>query len=665
MKLSRLSTILKTLVELGPAQTALYARYKLGLHLGLLRRATAGNSSDQVLPDERFAIHIPFPMPDRERLAETVSQVGRDAAVREAEEILDGQVRLFGGEPVPLRFDLPERLQHWTAYESGAAEIPADDVKLIWEPARLGWAVKLGRAYRLTADERYARTCLGNIAAFLRANPPYLGPNWISAQEAAIRILGLVFVTAVVDSSPELTEQVRTMLGRAIAAHAHRIPPTLSYARAQNNNHLIVEGLGLYTAGVSLPEHPQAPNWRSNGLKWYLRALNEQIAPNGAYVQHSTNYHRLVLQACLWGGMLNREVGEPIPNAIQTKLAAATTWLLALVEERNGYVPNLGPNDGAYLFPLSWGGFYDYRPVAQAAARAFLGHPAFPAGDWDEMSIWFGYRMDVERSTYAQRAPQIVLRHPELDSRSYIRVARFNSRPGHADQLHMDLWYAGSNLAIDPGTYLYNASPPWDNALMGADVHNTITIDGNDQMTRAGRFLWLDWAQGEMLVHESAPERGVQRAIARHTGYLREGMIHRRSLEAQPSGWLVEDLVVAVESDARSTAHRVRLHWLLPDYPFRLLDDSLDKILHLETPVGPVRLRLGPSNSLNQRSPELEQVSFSLARAGESLNGTGSVPAYRGWCSPTYAHKVPALSIAYTLRGISPLALRSEWVFEG
>jgi len=33
---------------------------------------------------------------------------------------------------------------------------------------------------------------------------------------------------------------------------------------------------------------------------------------------------------------------------------------------------------------------------------------------------------------------------------------------------------------------------------MIAGVHNSLTVDGQDPMQRAGRFLWLRWAQARM-----------------------------------------------------------------------------------------------------------------------------------------------------------------------
>ena len=62
--------------------------------------------------------------------------------------------------------------------------------------------------------------------------------------------------------------------------YAERIPPTLGYARAQNNNHLLSEAAALYTAAAVLPEHPGAARWRRLGWRWLQAGLDEQIDRN-------------------------------------------------------------------------------------------------------------------------------------------------------------------------------------------------------------------------------------------------------------------------------------------------------------------------------------------------------------------------------------------------
>ena len=80
------------------------------------------------------------------------------------------------------------------------------------------------------------------------------------------------------------------------------------------------------------------------------------------------------------------------------------------------------------------------------------------------------------------------------NSHAILRCTDFTSRPSHADQLHMDLWIHGHNLAIDAGTYLYSGQAPWRNGLAHTNVHNTVIVDNKDQMQMVSRFTWTNWA---------------------------------------------------------------------------------------------------------------------------------------------------------------------------
>ena len=565
---------------------------------------------------------------------------GTRSACSAADEIVRGRVRLFGGPPRPLLLVPPPPLEHWTRYDTAAAlrMLGLPDIKFLWEPARFGWVFPLGRAYRLTGAPLYAAAFWEYAETFWEANPPCRGPNWESAQEVALRLMALAWAGAVFAEAPASTPARMARLRRSLAEHAVRIPPTLAYARAQNNNHLLSEAAGLLTAAVLLPEHPQARRWRRLGMRWWRWGLSRQVAPDGEYVQHSTNYHRLMLQLALWVQAL-----FPEANAVPQwdALGRATRWLLRLCDPDSGGVPNLGPNDGAYIFPLSGQPFADYRPVLQAAASAFLGEQPFPAGPWDEMAVWFPASRRDSRSPAALQTG--ILAAPDGGARAFLRAARFTSRPGHADQLHLDLWSGGRNLLLDAGTYLYNAPPPWDNALAQAAVHNTVTVDGRDQMTRAGRFLYLDWAQGVLTGRERAADGSWERLRARHDGYRRLGIEHERIVTAHTGGvWVVEDLLSGESAPARA----FRLHWLMPDSQWMVEESGPGWMLRL--PEAGLRLRLSVQPS---RAP----VRLTLARAGELLYGQGAVPPWRGWFSPTYGVQVPALSLAVHLRAAPPV----------
>lgn len=629
--------------ELGAAQTFWYALYQVGLRTGHYRRSTPLTEYKAWNGPIRPLFH----RPDQAALAAVLAEHAREV-IEEADHICAGQVRLFGGPPVPLNLTPPGPRKHWTALEGSLTAWGVEDIKFVWEPARFGWAYTLGRAYTLTGAEKYAAAFWQHFETFLAANPPNLGPNWSSGQEVALRMLALLFTRTAFEGSAASTPERLAMLAGVVIAHARRIPPTLVYARAQNNNHLVSEALGLYAAGSVLEGHPEARRWCETGRKMLNHALRSQIEPDGTYAQHSMNYHRLMLQAALQAAL----VGQPFTPLVQKRLAAAALWLLAQVDPNSGRAPNLGSNDGALILPLAAGGFGDHRPVAQAAARAFLGKPAFPPGPWDELGLWLGQPIDELSVQQAIPESPAIHRLGNAESWGTLRAVHFKSRPSHADQLHVDLWWRGENIVLDAGTFRYTAPAPWDNALSHTFVHNTIEINGQNQMTRAGRFLWLDWAQAETVATDSDPTKTI---VARHSGYERIGVTHQRTLNWDGSNrWQVEDSLLPAATLRKTLPGEVytaRLHWLLPDWPWEIESDS--GAITLTHPDGG-RFRL----ALSTNSTE---AAFLLVRAGEVLAGKGKPSPVQGWYSPTYNLKLPVLSISLTARGPLPMQFFSEW----
>ena len=626
---------LKAIRDLGLAKIWYFTIYQVGLRSGHYRRVLPCQRSDY---EGQIGLHpyVNFPK---------IAPLQREKALAEAEEILQGQVRLFGGDPVPLELDAGASEQHWSLL---AQKPPSQDIKFIWEPARFGWAITLARAYAISDDPRYAQDFWEKTNHFLAIHPPNLGRQWQSAQEVAIRLMSLVFCDRVFANAPSSSPQNRKRLWQAVAEHALRIPPTLVYARAQNNNHLLSEAAGLFTAGLFLPDHPQAQAWVKTGWHWLNWCFQNQIDEFGTYIQHSTNYHRLMLQIALYADDVRRLSGEKDwPLATRARLDAATRWLWALTNPDDGRVPNLGANDGAYLFPMTCQPFNDFRPVVDAAAKAFLHQDLYGSLELAEMAGWFNCGSENEPDHSLPQAPDF-LRVETAQGRAFLHTAHYIDRPSHADQLHADLWWRGVNVALDPGTYQYNAPPPWQNGLSVTQVHNTLTLDERDQMLRAGRFLWLDWAQAEIVAHAVDDDGLLQRVTAEHDGYRKQHARHQRTLSANKDGWIVADSVINLKQPDQ-IIHRARLTWLVPDWDYTLLGKHEIK---LQGPEFSFRLKIEGGHQLN------------IFRAGKKLHGNIAAKPVWGWTTPTYGQKQPALMILAEQTGALPLRFESSWRFE-
>jgi hypothetical protein len=639
------SIYLKSLRQLGWRYLTPYLVYQFQLRSGLLKRQTPRTSYHQAAQNAG-ELRLPvFPLPNLGYLRALLGEQSSDL-LAQAQEIIEGGFPLFGGQVRPLELSLPGELAHWTHHTGN--QFQGQDIKFIWEPGRFGWATILARAYLSKGDEDLAR-CFWTLAdKFFLANPPNLGPHWASGQEVALRLIALVFSAGIFLKSPHTTPERITILKGAIGAHAARILPTLSYARAQNNNHLISEAVGLYTAAAVLPNHPDAPTWKKEGWRWLHHSIFTQISADGAYIQHSTNYHRLMLQAVMFAKRVASEQYEHFPEESCLRLAAASRWLLAMLDKNSGSIPNLGGNDGAYILPLTTRPFSDFRPVVQAACQAFLDEHPLPPGPGDEMTLWLGGKPMHE---VPETPEPNLLRLTGSHSWGYLRAVRFHHRPAHADQLHLDLWWNGFNITQDPGVYLYNGDPPWNNPLDATSIHNTLTIDQSDQMSKAGQFLWLDWAQAEVM-DTNQDERGrLTWAVAQHDGYRRFKLLHRRTVAVEGDTWIVRDQVAPVNENARKLAPRkIRLHWLLPNWPWSFSN-------------GILRLDSGQGDIVVQVSAVDTSLDYQLVLAGKHLLGDEEPEETRGWVSPTYGEIIPALSLSATVMAAPPITMTTRFEF--
>ncbi len=492
------------------------------------------------------------------------------------------------------------------------------------------------------------------VEEFSRLNPPYKGPNWQSAQEVGLRMIHWVACAGEFLDAESTTNERLVLLAHQIQIHAQRIPVTMVYARAQNNNHWLSEAAGMFTAGCVLPDHPHARRWRRDGWREFEAAILQQISDDGTYIQHSVCYHRLMLTLALWMNAIAGEFQWTPP--VKRKLALAARWLDEIIASPTGEAPNLGANDGSLILPLTSDPVTAYRDIADAAMRAFCEENRATVS---EMSAWLVPALKESSTEQPRRQPPFS--YQKLNSRTsigFFRTANYSGRPSQADQLHLDLWWEGENVLRDAGTFRYNADPPWENSLAGTDVHNTLSIDGLDQMTRAGKFLWVDWAQAE--AGESLRIGDGWRGItASNDGYQKKGIIHQRTVEWNPyDTWVIRDKLIPTGIGKKR--HQVRLQWLLPDaFPPGDPKEGLWQWAHSANSVVLTRGEKIIAMNFEMQTAD-SPIEICLYRAGECLIGNHPAHPTWGWFSPTYGVKQPSLSIGVYAEVKTPVTLITE-----
>jgi len=515
---------------------------------------------------------------------------------------------------------------HW----SEIGDFKFGDIKVIWEPNRFGFAYALVRAYWRTGDERYSEMFWQLVEDWRNKNAPQSGVNWKCGQEITFRLMAWIFGLYGFLESPATTAERVAFLAQMLAVSGKRIEANLDYAMRQCNNHGISEGVGLWTIGLMFPEFHQSAKWTELGRQVLEQLGRNLIYDDGSFAQHSVNYHRVMLHDFLWAIRLGDIHGRPLSGALRERVAMACSWLYQIQDDTSGRVPNYGHNDGALTLPLNNCDYRDFRPVLQTVHYLCTGTRCFPPGPWDEDLLWlFGPEAlestDAHQERTSLKADQggyYTLR--STDGVALVRCATYKHRPAQADMLHVDLWWRGQNVALDAGTYSYNAPAPWNNSLAHTAYHNTVTVDGLDQMERVGKFLWLPWVEGKVTRFENSAEERLTHWEGEHDGYrrLKNPVSHRRAILKLPGEhWVVID---QLKSTGR---HNYRLHWLLMDVPYEW--DERGGLLALKTEAGPFFVQVGVSAGGRGAS---------LVRADPS--------SARGWHSPYYYYREPALSLA-------------------
>lgn len=547
--------------------------------------------------------------------------------VPEAEQVLAGQFLLFSRHRLPLgsppdwhRNALTgERLPvavHW----SRIATFSGDDIKGVWEMSRLSWAFALARAYVRTGDSVYHAGLWRLVTDWQACNPPNAGPNWMCGQETALRLVAATFAFAVTSRDPGPTEQA-TSFAKLVHASALRIEANLEYGLSQANNHGISECLGLVTAALAIPSAPEAPRWLARGLRELRRQLAALIYPDGAFAQHSLNYHRLLLDNLLWLTCVLRLSGHGVPRWLSDGGLHALAFLDRLVAADTGRGPLYGANDGARLLQLADAEYTDFRPTIQAGYAVWQGRRRYPEGPWDEAAEWLagpewkGLPMAPSpmHSWHARDGGCLLLANAGM--RLFFRCPeRFRHRPSQADLLHVEIEWNGNAILVDAGTYSYNAPGPLVEGLSEAASHNTVTFNGQEPISKVSKFLYSGWPKGVAGWQKS----GVC-FFARHDGWRAIGVRHERSVVTVGAGFGIQDSIAAREQCL------ARWHWLLAD--------------------GPVELDSARGRLLMDRFGQRFEITWT-PRAGQRVNlRRAEADTATGWRSQFYGEAEPAIAL--------------------
>lgn len=571
-----------------------------------------------------------------------------DAIVSEAERIVAGRFDLLGlknlsfGEPINWHEEpivgKCAPVVHWSCVDYLNPEV-CGDKKIIWELNRHQHFLKLGQAYWLTKDEKYAQTFVAQLNSWMDQNPPKVGINWASSLEVAFRSISWLWAFHYFKHSPALDSATFARALKFLYLNARHLETYLS-TYFSPNTHLTGEALGLVYLGTVFPEFNAASRWRARGEKILVEQLQRQVRADGVYFEQSSYYHRYTSDFYTHLLILSRTNKRRLSGLVEEKLMALVNHLMYITRP-DGTSPLLGDDDGGRLLMVDRRPANDFRATLSTAAVLFgRGDYKFVARNFAEETLWllgpdaartFDEIKSEEPASQSKDFPDggyYVMRDGWHDKANYLLFdcgphGANNCGHAHADALSIEVAAIGRPMLIDPGSHTYTGSQESRDLFRGSSAHNVLMIDGQSSSIPGGPFSWKSIATCKPLSWIS--ERRFDFVAGKHDGYelLPDPATHTRSiLFLKNDYWVIRD---QVSSDGD---HNLELGFHFPPKTIPQISDVKSQVTNMPEPHGKICELASADHA------RLQIAAFAPSPAGE-----GRWTREEGWFSACYGSR--------------------------
>ncbi|MEI8087869.1 MAG: alginate lyase family protein, partial [Paludibacter sp.] len=400
---------------------------------------------------------------------------------------------------------------------------PVKDNELRWQLHRLKWFIPMGKAFRLTGDEKWAQEWVFQYLDWIKKNPlieKKKTENLSKEQalnednkvdldnmryawrplEVSNRLQNQYAYFQLFNNSKNFTPEFFSMFLVNNYKHANYIIRNYS----EQGNHLLFEAQRILYAGILFPEFKDAPAWRKSGIDILNNEMDVQIYDDGMQNELDPMYHLAMINVfCKAMTMADingyrAEFPQKYKDTIEKMIMAYYGILLpdlslpmfSDTHEMNASEVIKNSKDWAKLFPaneqirffatqgkegkapisgliaMKTSGFYSLRNSWDNDATAMI-YKGGPAGEW----------------------------HCQLDNGTF------------------NLMVKGRNFFPDAGSYSYGGDAEvmkmrdW---FRQTKVHNTLTLNDKNLIKADTKcLLWKSDKNVDMLVTENPSYRNL------------------------------------------------------------------------------------------------------------------------------------------------------------
>jgi len=391
---------------------------------------------------------------------------------------------------------------------------PVKDNELRWQLHRLKWFIPMGKAFRLTGDEKWAQEWVFQYLDWIKKNPlieKKKAANLSKEQamkednkvdldnmryawrplEVSNRLQNQYAYFQLFSSSKNFTPEFFSVFLVNNYKHANYIINNYS----EQGNHLLFEAQRILYAGILFPEFNDAPKWRKSAIDILNREMNVQIYDDGMQNELDPMYHLAMINVfckALTMADINgyrAEFPQKYKDVIEKMIAAYYGILLpdlsmpmfSDTHEMKAVEVIKNSKDWAKLFPLNQQIRFFATEGKEGTAPASGLIAMKTAGFYSLRSGW-----DKDATAIVYKGGPAGEWHCQLDNGTF------------------NLMIKGRNFFPDAGSYSYGGDDEvmkMRNWFRQTKVHNTLTLDDkNLEKADTKCVLWKSDKNVDMLV---------------------------------------------------------------------------------------------------------------------------------------------------------------------
>lgn len=391
---------------------------------------------------------------------------------------------------------------------------PVKDNELRWQLHRHKWWSPMGKAYRVSGDEKYAREWVFQYLDWIKKNPLMATNDKdmgnISEKEAR-EVENMKFAWRPLEvshrlqdqtgqfiyflSSPHFTPEFLTVFLTNYHKHAERILDNYS----ERGNHLLFEAQRVIYAGAFFPEFKNAPKWRESGINVLNNEIKVQVFDDGFQYELDPHYHLAsinifirALQMADANGFRN-EFPKSYTDTLEKMMMAVIDvsfpdYTMPCFSDAKAVTKRLMINnfkEWKALFP-------DNPHIRYMASEGKEGkQPAHLSKRYENAGF------HIFRNGWKEDATVMVVKAGP--------PAFWHNQP---DNGTFELFVKGRNFFPDAGSYVYAGDEEVQKErdwFRQTRVHNTLTLDGkNIEETNSKCLLWdISNPENQILVTEN------------------------------------------------------------------------------------------------------------------------------------------------------------------